>query len=58
MGGVFGATKALLIIFIVLTVLQIANITGKNEVKNILNSTILVKEIERFNPITGILLKK
>ena len=58
LGGVFGATKALLIIFIVLTIVQIVNITGKNEVKNVLNSTILVKEIERFNPITGILLKK
>ena len=58
LGGIFGAVKALLIIFVILTIIQIVNITGKNDVRKTLNNTIVVKEIEKFNPITGILLKK
>ncbi|MBB1544702.1 MAG: CvpA family protein [Clostridiales bacterium] len=58
LGGVFGAIKALLIIFIILTIVQIANITGRNDIRNTLNNTVVLKGIERFNPITGLLLKK
>ena len=48
----------MLIIFIILTIVQIANITGRNDIRNILNNTVVLKGIERFNPITGLLLKK
>ena len=58
LGGIFGAVKALLIIFIILTIVQIANITGRNDIRNTLNNTVVLKGIERFNPITGLLLKK
>ena len=54
----FGGIKAIILIFIVLTIVQLVNITGTNSVKNILNNTIVVKELDKFNPITGILLKK
>lgn len=58
LGGVFGAIKALLVVYIILTVVQIASIAGKDKTKDIINETMFVKEIEKFNPITGLILKK